>query len=915
MWLTTSEASMMGSEEVAARLQVDSRMGLRWDEVNHRKQMFGHNELELQKDDSTWQKYLEQLILIIDNEEFSYKFFQFQNPLILLLIGSAVVSLFMKQFDDAISITVAIIIVVTVAFVQEYRSEKSLEALSKLVPPTCTCLRNGSLTTFLARDLVPGDVVYLNVGDKVPADMRLFEAVELAIDESSFTGETEPCKKITMPLLKSNGHDTKRNISFMGTLVRCGTGKGIVINIGAKSEFGEIFAMMQSEEAPKTPLQKSMDTLGKQLSFYSLCIIGIIIVSGWIQGKAVLEMFTIGVSLAVAAIPEGLPIVVTVTLALGVMRMAKRKAIVKKLPTVETLGCVNVICSDKTGTITKNEMTVTVIVTSDNYVADVTGSGYNANGDIKIRNCESIDFAQAAIYNILEVGCVCNNAVIQNNKLLGQPTEGALLAAAMKNGMYGLAERYIRLQEYPFSSEQKMMVVKCVSKNFDNPTEIFFVKGALEKVLTQCTKYSFNGKDYLLSRKKEEEFFLDAYNIGQRGLRVIALARGYSLQDLVYLGVVGICDPPKLHIQETISNLISSGVRFKMITGDSMETSAAIGSMIGLDVKQQHLMSGEEIENYTQYDLDEKINNTHVFYRVSPKHKVLIVKSLQKKGNIVGMIGDGINDGIALKKADIGIAMGLSGTDFCKEVADMILIDDDFQTIISAIEEGKSIFYNIRNFVRFQLSTSIAALSLIALTTSVGVPNPLNAMQILWINIIMDGLPAQSLGVEPVDKDVLNQKPRNIQEPMITKYVIMNVLLSAVTILLGTLYVYYLEMNSNEMTSRNTTMTFTCFVLFDMFNALSCRSQTKSIFSVGFFTNRTFLVAVALSLLGQILVIYFPPLQKIFQTEALSAKDLVFLTALTSSVFIVSEIKKFIENVYLKRKNVQKDLQFLINHV
>ncbi|XP_033323331.1 secretory pathway calcium atpase [Megalopta genalis] len=885
MWLTTAEAASLGTEEIAARLHVDIRAGLWSEEADHRRQLVGFNEFSVKEEEPTWKKYVE----------------QFKNPLILLLLGSAFVSVCMRQFDDAVSITVAIIIVVTVAFVQEYRSEKSLEELNKLVPPTCHCLREGRLETFLARNLVPGDIVYLNIGDRVPADIRIFEAIDLAIDESSFTGETEPAQKSTAPLLKTNGLTTKKNIAFMGTLVRCGNGKGIVVNTGEKSEFGEVFSMMQAEEAPKTPLQRSMDILGTQLSFYSFCIIGIIMLLGWIQSKAILEMFTISVSLAVAAIPEGLPIVVTVTLALGVMRMAKRKAIVKKLPTVETLGCVNVICSDKTGTITKNEMTATILVTSDGYVADVTGAGYNDKGEVRIRKCDNYDVAHASINHMLEVGCVCNNAIIQNDTLLGQPTEGALLVLAMKYGMYGVADKYLRLQEYPFSSEQKMMVVKCTPKYGENRQEIFFVKGALEKILPQCTKYYANGQVYSLNQKKDEEFLTEAYEIGQQGLRVLGLARGTSLQDLIYVGLVGICDPPRPHVRESITTLINSGVKVKLVTGDAKETASAIASTIGLDILHSRLMSGDEIDSMTEHQLEQCINNVSVFYRVTPKHKLCIVKALQREGNIVGMTGDGVNDGVALKKADIGIAMGKNGTDVCKEAADMILVDDDFATIIAAIEEGKGIFHNIRNFVRFQLSTSIAALSLIALATLMGIPNPLNAMQILWINIIMDGPPAQSLGVEPVDKDVLKQKPRNTKEPMITRHLIINVLLSAIIIILGTLWVYNREM-VNGNTARDTTMTFTCFVFFDMFNALSCRSQTKSIFTIGLWSNKMFLVAVTLSVIGQMLVIYFPPLQRVFQTEALTAKDILFLVVLTSSVFVISEIKKFIERQLYRRR-------------
>lgn len=468
----------------------------------------------------------------------------------------------------------------------------------------------------------------------------------------------------------------------MGTLVRCGSGRGIVVSTGERSEFGEVFKMMQAEEAPKTPLQKSMDILGAQLSFYSFCIIGIIMFLGWIQHRPLVEMFTIGVSLAVAAIPEGLPIVVTVTLALGVMRMAKRNCIVKKLPTVETLGCVNVICSDKTGTITKNEMTVTVVITSDGYMADVTGAGYNDRGELHIRDCNSTEMAKESISNLLEVGAVCNNATIQNESLLGQPTEGALLTAAMKCGLYAAADKYIRLQEYPFSSEQKMMAVRAATKFSNSKEELFFVKGALEMVLPQCARYKYGGQIIPLTKQAEGEFLAEAFEVGRKGLRVLALAKGRSLQDLVYLGIVGITDPPRPLVRESIEILRQSGVSVKMVTGDSQETAVAVANLIGLDTVHHQVLSGRDIDQMTDLQLEKCINNVSIFYRVTPKHKLQIVKALQRTGNIVGMTGDGVNDGVALKRADIGIAMGKNGTDVCKEASDMILVDDDFHTIM-----------------------------------------------------------------------------------------------------------------------------------------------------------------------------------------------------------------------------------------
>uniref|UniRef100_A0A8D0RTM2 Calcium-transporting ATPase n=1 Tax=Sus scrofa TaxID=9823 RepID=A0A8D0RTM2_PIG len=835
--LTSKKASELPVSEVAGILQADLQNGLNKCEVSHRRAFHGWNEFDISEDEPLWKKYIS----------------QFKNPLIMLLLASAVISVLMHQFDDAVSITVAILIVVTVAFVQEYRSEKSLEELSKLMPPECHCVREGKLEHTLARDLVPGDTVCLSVGDRVPADLRLFE--------------------------------------------------GIVIGTGENSEFGEVFKMMQAEEAPKTPLQKSMDLLGKQLSFYSFGIIGVIMLVGWLLGKDILEMFTISVSLAVAAIPEGLPIVVTVTLALGVMRMVKKRAIVKKLPIVETLGCCNVICSDKTGTLTKNEMTVTHIFTSDGLRAEVTGVGYNPFGEVIVDGDVVHGFYNPSVSRIVEAGCVCNDAVIRNNTLMGKPTEGALIALAMKMGLDGLQQDYIRKAEYPFSSEQKWMAVKCVHRTQQDRPEICFMKGAYEQVIKYCTTYHNKGQTLTLTQQQRDLYQQEKAQMGSAGLRVLALASGPELGQLTFLGLVGIIDPPRTGVKEAVTTLIASGVSIKMITGDSQETAVAIASRLGLYSKTSQSVSGEEIDAMDVQQLSQILPKVAVFYRASPRHKMKIIKSLQKNGSVVAMTGDGVNDAVALKAADIGVAMGQTGTDVCKEAADMILVDDDFQTIMSAIEEGKGIYNNIKNFVRFQLSTSIAALTLISLATLMNFPNPLNAMQILWINIIMDGPPAQSLGVEPVDKDVIRKPPRNWKDSILTKNLILKILVSSIIIVCGTLFVFWRELRDNVITPRDTTMTFTCFVFFDMFNALSSRSQTKSVFEIGLCSNKMFCYAVLGSIMGQLLVIYFPPLQKVFQTESLSVLDLLFLLGLTSSVCIVAEIIKKVER---SREKIQK---------
>uniref|UniRef100_G3TIG8 Calcium-transporting ATPase n=1 Tax=Loxodonta africana TaxID=9785 RepID=G3TIG8_LOXAF len=881
--LPPKEACKCDKEDLAKAFYVDLESGLSEFSVTQRRLVHGWNEFVANNTEPVWKKYVD----------------QFKNPLILLLLGSALVSVLTKEYEDAVSIAMAVLIVVTVAFIQEFRSEKSLEELTKLVPPECNCIREGKLQHLLARDLVPGDIVSLSIGDRIPADIRLTEVTDLLVDESSFTGEAEPCSKTDSPLPGGGDLTTLSNIVFMGTLVQYGKGQGVVIGTGERSQFGEVFKMMQAEETPKTPLQKSMDKLGKQLTLFSFGIIGLIMLIGWLQGKQLLSMFTIGVSLAVAAIPEGLPIVVMVTLVLGVLRMAKKRVIVKKLPIVETLGCCNVICSDKTGTLTANEMTVTQLVTSDGFHAEVSGVGYNGKGSVCLLPSKELltEFSNVSVGKLVEAGCVANNAIIRENTVMGQPTEGALIALAMKMGLSDSKDSYVRRKEIPFSSEQRWMAVKCSPKNEqDEQEDIYFMKGALEEVICHCTMYNHGGISLPLTPQQQSLCLHEESRMASLGLRVLALASGPELGQLTFLGLVGIIDPPRAGVKEAVQVLSESGVSVKMITGDALETALAIGRNIGLCNGQLRAMSGEELDSLEKDELAERISQVSVFFRTSPKHKLKIIKALQELGAVVAMTGDGVNDAVALKSADIGIAMGQTGMDVSKEAANMILVDDDFSTIINAVEEGKGIFYNIKNFVRFQLSTSISALSLITLSTVLNLPNPLNAMQILWVNIIMDGPPAQSLGVEPVDKDTLVQPPRSMKDTILSRALILKILLSAAVIISGTLFIFWKEIPEDKAnTPRTTTMTFTCFVLFDLFNALTCRSQTKLIFQIGFLRNRMFLYSVLGSILGQLAVIYVPPLQKVFQTENLGALDLLFLTSLASSVFILSELLKLCE--------------------
>ena len=826
-------------------------------------------------------------------------------------MASAAVSVLMGHLDDAVSIAVAVTIVVSVAFVQEYRSEKSLEELNKLVPPVCHCLRDNSVADLLAKELVPGDIILINVGDRIPADCRLIEAVDLEVDESSLTGETHAVCKHILPIPDAHEHPIaeRRNLIYMGTLVTAGRGRAVVFGTGKHSEFGAVFEVMQSVEERKTPLQHRMDTLGKQVSIFSFAVIGIIVLLGLLQGRQIVKMFQIGVSLAVAAIPEGLPICVTVTLALGVMRMAKKHAILKKLPAVEALGCTNIVCVDKTGTITQNEMTVCELYAPfESVTAEVSGLGYGYNGEVTIRNEIVTQYSHPHIYNALLSASLCSNAKVHDKQLIGQPTEGALVVCAMKLGITNdILGKYERVAEVPFSSEKKWMATCCESKL--QSKKMWCVKGMVEAVVPRCDKLENNtGQLKPLCSTDREHVLAQSTIMASRGLRVLAIAYGDSMDEgLVLGGIVGIFDPPRQGAAAAISRLAASGVRTVMLTGDSKDTAVAIGERLGIFTDEvDGTLSGTQVDAMSLPELEAKVVTTSIFYRTCPRHKLKIVQAYQEANYVVAMTGDGVNDAPALKAADIGIAMGTS-TDVSKEAADMILVDDNFATIICAMEEGKSIFHNIKNFLRFQLSTSVAALSLITLSTLFDLPNPLNAMQILWINIIMDGPPAQSLGVEPVDPDVMRENPRSKDSPIITTALIKRVIVSAANIVSGTLFVFYQELergNDGEyiVTRRDRTVSFTTFVLFDMFNALSCRSDTKSVFDLGLFKNKAFVLAVSGSLIGQLLVIYFPPLQNVFQTEQLSLYDLMYILIIASSVFVVDECRKY----HLKKKPFQR---------
>ncbi|KAG8220490.1 hypothetical protein J3R82DRAFT_3186 [Butyriboletus roseoflavus] len=862
----------------------------------------------------------------------------YESPLILLLCGSAVISAIMGNVDDAISITVAVAIVLTVGFIQEQRSEKSLEALNKLVPHHCHVIRDRRKIHILANELVPGDIVSLLTGDRVPADIRIISSVDLEIDESSLTGETiarqkEPrsCdleKSGSGPFAGDSGSGEvaalaeRSCIAHMGTLVRNGHGTGIVISIGAQTEFGVIFSMVQDVDEKRTPLQLSMDELAQKLSFSSFVVIGFICLIGMWQQRPWLDMFTIGVSLAVAAIPEGLPIVTTVTLALGVMRMSKRKAIVKKLHSVESLG-----------TLTKNEQTVTEI-----YVVDE---------NLHVEGLHSIASPSPAVRKTLEIGSLCNNAVLSQNEngvYIGQSTDVALLNILPTFGLPDQRNAFTRRSEQSFNSERKYMAVSGIhtySTALYNgtPREIYYIKGAIEAVIDRCKSYYVSDNSTpALDSNTRSVVLSNAQVAASKGLRVLAMAYGYGSADspkpdlatsqkfqngpqtrpsspdaennLIFVGFQAMFDPPRKGVADAIGLLQSGGVQVVMITGDAEPTALAIAQKLGLRVGQrrhagssnQYCLTGKEIDQMSKAQLVERVGSVSVFARTTPRHKMAIVEAFQARGAVVAMTGDGVNDAPALKMADIGVSMGKSGTDVAKEAADMILVDDNFSTILPAVEEGKSIFHNIQNFLCFQLSTAAAALSLITLSTLLGYSNPLNAMQILFINILMDGPPSQSLGVDPVDPAVMRKPPRKKNEPIITRRFLYRVLFSASTIVLGTLFIYYIALVGDEQVSRREqTMTFTCFVFLDLVSAVQNRGL-----GCGLFQNKMLVSTVSVSFLVLLALVYMPFMQAIFQTEALASGDLMTLVLLAATSFLLHEGRRGYE------RSIDADLTYSV---
>ncbi|TRM56861.1 hypothetical protein BD626DRAFT_413004 [Schizophyllum amplum] len=908
-------------EETVAALCTSPTEGLDEAAIPALRERYGYNEFTVGAKESLASKIWDTLT---------------SSPLILLLLGSALVSACVGNVDDAVSIGVAVGIVVGVGFIQERRSEKSLEALNRLVPHHCHVIRSRGTQPqthhVLANELVPGDLVTLTTGDRVPADVRLVEAIDLEIDESSLTGETEARAKgveVCGGLARRNGEARislaeRSCVGYMGTLVRSGRGRGLVIATGRETEFGVVFSMMEEVSDKRTPLQLSMDALAGQLSAASFAVIGVICLGGVLQHRSWLEMFTIGVSLAVAAIPEGLPIVTTVTLALGVLRMAHRQAIVKKLHSVEALGCVSVVCSDKTGTLTKNEQTVVEAYTVDETVhLDADGRFFHLSG----RATPSRDGPSPALRKVLEIGALCNNASAARNAegiYVGHAMDVALLNAADSGGRRTddhLSQTFRRHSERPFSSETKYMAVSGVHTDEPAP-EVLYMKGAIEAVLPLCRAYHVaEGSAPGMDSNMRAAIMSRAQDAARRGLRVLAMAYGRgsteglvaatgSTPSLVFAGFCAMLDPPRKGVADAVGLLRRGGVHVVMITGDAEETAAKIAGELGLGVGREmmmshggsgrspHILTGAEIDAMSPSQLQQRVGAVSVFARTTPRHKMRIVAAFQACGEVVAMTGDGVNDAPALRMADIGVSMGKSGTDVAKEAADVILVDDNFSTLLPAVEEGKSIFHNIQNFIAFQLSTAVAALSLITLSTLLGLSNPLNAMQILFINILMDGPPSQSLGVDPVDPAVMRKPPRKKDAAIITQRLMYRILFSASLIITGVMLVYLWALEDAGLSRREQTMTFTAFVFLDLVSAVQNRSLVSAVGA-----NRMLALSVSVSFTTQLSFIYVPFLQRIFQTEALGLGDLSLILMLAGASFAGHEARR----TYERKLNVEEE--------
>jgi P-type Ca2+ transporter type 2C len=876
--------------------------GLSDEEAQARLQSFGPNELAAARKISP-------LLIFIR---------QFFNILILILIAATVISFTLGERLDAYVIMAIVLACAVLGFVQEYRAEKAAAALQKLAAPTATVIREGEEYTIPAREVAPGDLLVLHTGDRVAADARLLEAVNLMADEALLTGESHPAQKEVEPV--ADPHTPLADqvcMVFGGTVINYGRGRAVVTATGMESEFGRIARLLAEVKAEHSPLEKRMHTIGRVLSIICLATAAGASVLGVLRGYTWLEMLLWGISLAVAAVPESLPAVVTGALAIGTTRMARMKAIIKRLPAVETMGCTTVICTDKTGTLTKNEMTVRRLFLDDQEIR-VSGTGYEPVGEFHSAGHEFLSLAHPALHAVARISLLCNDAALKEHEgvwqVRGDPTEGALLVLGQKAGLdvSQLLATHPRVAEIPFSSDRKRMAT--IHQGSEGLQML--LKGAPESLLPFCRQVLTVRGEKALTDEQRREIRAQADRMAGEALRVLGLAyRPLSSipeltpaaeeEDLVWVGLVGMIDPPRPEAKDALRRCRRAGIRVIMVTGDHPDTAAAIARELGLLPREKHrnpaVLTGQEVNVMDDSRLLAAIKEVSVFARVSPDHKLRLVTLLKQQGEIVAMTGDGVNDAPALKRADIGVAMGLTGTEVTKETAAMILADDNFATLVSAVEEGRGIFDNIKKYLVFLLSCNLAEILVLTGAFFLGMPMPLIALQILWVNLTTDGLPALALGVDPKAPDIMDRPPRPPREGVFSHSV--NVLLVVIslykTLLLIPLFAYYVYFNPAGLADpaqvliEAQTMIFLTLVMLELVNAFNCRSDYLSIFTVGIFGNRFLVLAVLFSFLMMVAVIHWPPLARLFHTVPLRPLDWLLAVGLTMTLVPVVELAKW----------------------
>lgn len=851
---------------------------------------------------------------------------QFKDLLTMILLACTFVSTFMGEYVEAFAIGIIIIINGVLGFIQEYKTEKTLQNLKKLSAPTAKVYRDGKLTEVLASEITVGDVISVSQGDKIPADSVILNCVALNTEEAILTGESAEIEKSSA--VNSNIENTLNNpnILYMGTVVTKGSATAKVISIGMETQMGKIAHMLNEIEAPKTPLQQKLSKLGKTLGLACLIICIVVTLIGVLRGEELFEMIVTGISLAVAAVPEGLPATVTIALALAVNRMVKQRALVKKLHAVETLGCANVICSDKTGTLTENKMTAKSIITLDNDI-EVTGNGFEVAGNFK-QDGRIINALNSKTLSHLIKSCVlCNNSQIYSNNNLhfgrnrsenssvgswntmGNPTEIALLVMSAKTGIIKseLEKSYTKLDEIPFDSKRKCMSV-IMTDNKDQKT--MYSKGAYDILLDKCNYIYSNGQKITLTENHKKYLYQQNENLANRGLRVLGFAfkdittqtQQKNEENLTFIGLVGIIDPPRKQAKQSVKICRSAGIKTIMITGDHKTTACAIAKQIGIYKNGDVALTGKEIDNLNEQEFISKIKNTTVFARVTPQHKLKIVTALKKLGNTVAMTGDGVNDAPAIKQADIGVSMGITGTDVTKEAADIILIDDNFSTLVTSVKEGRVVYSNIRKFIRYLLGCNIGEVVTMSLGMLMGLPIVLLPIQILLINLVTDGLPAIALGLEPAEDDIMRNKPTKQTDSIFSNGLFTSILFRGAIIGITTLWVFITlyKQSGDILTSR--TGGFFALVLAQLIFVFECKSENKSIFTVNYFNNFKLIFAVLISLGITLSVIYIPILQSVFFTTNLSLSNILSIVGCCLSIPIILALIKYIGK-NSKRKN------------